>query len=89
MDLSQLRTEIDAVDTQLIELLTRRMEISRGIGEYKLANGLPVLDPDREVVKLRSVGEKCRPETREYIVRLFEDIMRESRNYQADISEKK
>ncbi len=70
MDLNELRTEIDSVDSQLIELLTRRMEISRGIGEYKIANGLPVLDSAREEVKLQSVGEKCRPETREYIVRL-------------------
>lgn len=47
-DLSQLRQEIDIIDRQLVALFEQRMAVTRQVGEYKLAQGLPVLDRSRE-----------------------------------------
>lgn len=47
-DLNQLREEIDAVDTQLLDLLSQRVQLVREVGEYKKANDLPIVDPQRE-----------------------------------------
>ena len=47
-DLSELRQEIDAIDRQLVALFEQRMAVTRQVGEYKLAQGLPVLDRSRE-----------------------------------------
>jgi chorismate mutase/prephenate dehydratase len=47
-DLAELRQKIDALDTQLIELLSRRGELAQQIGRRKAADGCPVYAPDRE-----------------------------------------
>jgi len=47
-DLESLRAEIDRVDEALIEMISRRIEISRKIGYIKRAMGLPTRDPGRE-----------------------------------------
>ena len=47
-DLSQLRSEIDRIDTQLFELFSQRVDVARRIGDYKRERGLAVFDPTRE-----------------------------------------
>lgn len=42
-----LRAEIDTLDAKLIEILGRRMEVSREIGRRKEAGGIPVVQPGR------------------------------------------
>ncbi|MBW2057902.1 MAG: chorismate synthase [Deltaproteobacteria bacterium] len=46
--LEGLRKEIDGVDHRIVELLARRNEISREIGEYKRRRGLEIRDRERE-----------------------------------------
>jgi chorismate mutase len=45
--ISRLRNEIDKIDTELLEILARRMEIIREIGEYKKARNITILQSDR------------------------------------------
>lgn len=45
--LGQLRQQIDRLDDELLELLARRMRVSRDIGRYKKEHNMPVLQPDR------------------------------------------
>ena len=82
MDLTELRTEIDAVDRELIALLERRFDVSAAIADYKRAHGLAVLDPGREAVKLSAVRAQCRPETADLIAGLYGPIMAASRAFQ-------
>ncbi len=53
--LEELRNQVDSVDHQLIELLSRRMDIIDRIGEYKFSNNVAVLQMDRwiEILKTR------------------------------------
>ncbi len=46
-NLEQLRREIDSIDDELIELLERRMRVSREIGRYKHTHRMPVVQPGR------------------------------------------
>ena len=39
MDLQQLRTQIDKIDAQIVELYEQRMDISRQVAEYKIETG--------------------------------------------------
>ena len=59
MDLLELRKEIDKIDNQLIPLLLQRMDVSRQVAEYKVKNGIPVLNAEREQQILDNVAEKC------------------------------
>lgn len=46
-NLNDLRRLIDDIDDSLLELLSKRMEVARDIGEYKRHNKLPVIQMDR------------------------------------------
>lgn len=46
-DLLRLRDQLEAIDAQLLELLSRRMDISRSIGEIKRAHNMPLFQPER------------------------------------------
>ena len=46
-DLAGLRGEIDDIDSELLQLLARRMEVSAQIGEYKKHNNVAVVQMDR------------------------------------------
>lgn len=56
--LSAARLQIDALDDELFELLARRLELCRRIGEYKSEHNLPVLQPERYREMLASRVEK-------------------------------
>jgi chorismate mutase len=55
-ELSELRVEIDALDAEIIRLWQRRAEVSKRIGQIRMANGGTRLVLDRE----RAILEKYR-----------------------------
>lgn len=85
MELKTLRSEIDSVDRQLIELLEKRMDIAARIAAWKAAAGIPTLDTGREAEKLEAVRALCRPETADLIADVFQDVMAASRTYQTSL----
>jgi chorismate mutase len=50
MTLEELRKEIDVLDRELVDLLSRRAEAAKQIGQLKAATSLPVYEPGREKV---------------------------------------
>ena len=46
-ELADLRSEIDDIDSELLQLLSRRMDVSAQIGEYKKRNNVTVVQMDR------------------------------------------
>lgn len=59
MDLLELSKEIDEIDEQLIPLLLKRMHVAENVAKYKIENGLPVLNEEREQQILDNVAKKC------------------------------
>ncbi len=57
--LDNLRKEIDAVDSEIISLLAKRMEIVEKIGKYKKENNLPPIDNNRWQLLLQSLLQKA------------------------------
>lgn len=57
--LDACRNGIDAVDTQLLGLLARRLELSGRVGELKREAGLPVLQTEREQALLHRLAEQA------------------------------
>lgn len=82
-ELTTLREELDVIDRQMVELYQQRLEVCKGVAEYKIANGKTVLDREREEQKIQSVTALARGEFNEKAVReLFEQIMSVSRKLQ-------
>ncbi len=78
--LTDARAELDAVDRQIVRLFEQRMEISRDVARYKIANHLPVLDRSREEQVLDSrVGMLADPYWEGSVRALYEAIMAVSR----------
>jgi chorismate mutase/prephenate dehydratase len=47
-NLAQLRTQIDALDLQLLSLLNQRASLAHEVGEIKRVDGSPIFRPERE-----------------------------------------
>ena len=88
MELTELRSRIDAIDRELIGLLERRLDLCAGVAAYKAQNGLPILDPAREREKLAAARDACRPETAPHIAAVLESVMAQSRAWQARVTER-
>ena len=84
-ELQTLRRDIDAIDRQLVELFRQRMDVTRQVGEYKKANGIPVLDQERERQVLQNKGTLAGEELRPAVITLYQTIMALSRRQQRDL----
>ncbi|MCR5716750.1 MAG: prephenate dehydratase [Lachnospiraceae bacterium] len=83
MDLSELRTQIDAIDQQMVDLYQQRMNISKQVAEYKIENGRKVYDRAREEEKIEKLrGLAANDFNRRGIEELFSQIMSMSRKLQ-------
>ena len=82
MDLSELRQEIDRIDTELVRLFTERMGISAQVADYKRENNLPIFHPGREREILQKVAMLSGPELENYTRVLYSMLFELSRSYQ-------
>ncbi len=53
-----LREQIDAIDAQILDLLSRRGQIAQQVGHVKAETNAPVFRPEREAQVLRGVAER-------------------------------
>ena len=58
--LEELRSRIEVLDRQLVELIGRRRDLAVEIGRTKQTLGLPVLDPQQEAKVVRRAAEIAR-----------------------------
>ncbi|SEL01797.1 hypothetical protein SAMN04487770_10549 [Butyrivibrio sp. ob235] len=83
MDLNELRSDIDKIDSELIALFEKRMTVSEKIADYKIQAKKSIFDKDRENLKLEKVKSLATSdENREPTGELFEKIMEISRKRQ-------
>ena len=83
MSLEQLRTRIDDLDGQLLDLLNQRMEVVRQIGALKRAEGTAIYRPERELAILQRLAGRHRGLLhRSAIEAIFLEIFAVSRNFE-------
>lgn len=85
MNLDQAREKIDEMDAKIVELLAKRFELCRKIGEYKKKNNLSIQDKDREKQIIKARAEKLKKlgfEEEKFVQELFELIMKKCREVQ-------
>ncbi|WP_394249034.1 bifunctional chorismate mutase/prephenate dehydrogenase [Vibrio profundi] len=74
VELNELRDQIDAVDKQMLDLLSQRLALVEKVGEVKSEYGLPIYAPDREAAMLASRRQEA--EKKGVPPQLIEDILR-------------
>lgn len=75
MDLKELRNQIDDIDSEILKLFSKRMEVCRGVAEYKKEHDLPVMQGGREKQVLERVRANAPENLRDGAAMLFQNIM--------------
>ncbi len=84
--LASLRTEIDRIDKQLVELLNLRSDVAVQIGQIKQAQGLDIWSPSREdEVVARAIQASRGPLPHETLRLIFRELMSSSRSLQRQL----
>ncbi len=89
-DLGVLRKQIDELDSALLELLSKRMRISREIGTYKKEHNMPVLQAGRyeEVLDSRAANASTMHMNETFVKSILEAIHEESVEQQIKVLNK-
>ena len=88
--ITQLRSQIDELDNELMNLLAKRMRVCREIGMYKKEHNMTVLQPTRynEILDKRGAqGSLCGMDS-DFIKHIFESVHEESVRQQMEIINK-
>ena len=90
LSLKDLRSQIDTLDLDLIDILVKRMIIAQKIGLKKKDNGITILQPERweYILKDRVLNGKKGGLSNEFLILLLRAIHQESINIQTDIMNK-
>lgn len=85
--LDELRHNIDEIDEQIIQLIARRMEIAREIGQNKKDNNISILQMNRweVVLKARSEYAQTRGLSKKFAKNYLQEIHKESIRQQTSI----
>lgn len=86
MDLQELRSEIEAIDKELVKLFEKRMNVAKKVGEYKRENHLQVYNGERESELIKKNVQYL--ENREYEIltrRFLLQVMELSRELQEEV----
>ncbi len=83
VDLQESRRQIDEIDSQIIDLFERRMEVASNVADYKIATGKAVFDKEREDSKIETLTGMVESDfNKKCVAELFEQIMAMSRKFQ-------
>ena len=85
--LEKLRDEIDHVDDELLELMSRRMLIADKIGVYKKQNNITILQAERwnEILERALLKAGVLGLSKEFLTQYFDSVHMESINHQNNI----
>lgn len=86
-DIKDLRHEIDIIDSELVEILGKRMQLAEVIGKNKKVNNIAILQPIRWskiLAKAMEEGQK-KGLSEKFIIAVFNAIHHESIKRQADV----
>jgi chorismate mutase len=89
--LEELRTEIDKLDEELIDILARRMMIVEEIGKYKKRHSITILQLKRwsEIIRDRVNTGVNLGLSRDFLLKLLESLHEESIQRQTDVMNRK
>jgi len=84
--LDEKRIKIDEIDKQMAKLFEERMVIAKDIAQYKIENGLPVLDKNREQQLIEKNSNHILDDViKEYYINFLTNTMELSKKYQSRV----
>ncbi len=77
--LAQIREQMDAVDSKMVEAFLERMNVAEEIAKYKRENDIPVLDRAREREKIATLLDSVPENRKAYLMALYNTLFEISR----------
>jgi len=89
--LAELRRQIDGIDENLLEILAKRMRVSREIGVYKKEHNMPILQTPRyvEILEDRAKTGAAMDLSTDFVEKILKEIHEESIRQQVIVMNKK
>ena len=84
-DLKEDRKILDEIDSKIIALLEKRMEIIKEVGSYKLRNNLNIEDKNREKSIIENLEKVINPEFKNIVEPIYNEIFKESKKITSKI----
>jgi len=86
-NIEDLRSQIDLIDNEVLDLISKRMKIADNIGEYKKRNNISILQPSRwsEILETATAKGKVRGLSEDFIGTFLKAIHQESINHQESV----
>ena len=81
-DIQSLRQEIDQIDQKIVALFNKRLAVAYKVAKYKKEHQLNILDQKREDELLEKIKNLSQKEYVEETLRLYENILVISKDYQ-------
>ena len=75
MDLNEIRSQIDGIDSRILDLFLERMKLATDVAKYKAANNMVIFQSDREKFIIENVKKNSPEELRKSAAFLFMNIM--------------
>lgn len=83
LDLQEIREQLDGIDSRLVELFEKRMQLCADVAEFKIETGKAVYDGEREKQKLQAVTDIAHGDfNKKGVYELFSQLMSISRKFQ-------
>ena len=82
MDLSEIRSQLDEINKQMLEIFEKRMKLCREVALYKQDHDMEVFVPSREAAIMQWADSAADAELRPYVTAYFNMILQLSRDYQ-------
>ncbi len=86
--MKKYRDEIDVIDAEIAELLNKRLDIAKRIGQIKAEKNIKILDKNRENVVYHNVLALVDEDKKEYVKEIYKSIIRVSKAYQVKTIDK-
>lgn len=83
--IEELRLKLNEIDDKLKKLFLERMEVVKGVAEYKIENSLPVLDSNRENEMIERLSKDVNEEMKESYKEFLKAYVSLSRDLQTKI----
>lgn len=88
MNLKDIRTEIDRIDTELVQLFSKRMDCARQVAEAKRLTGKAIRDHAREREIVNRLTAAAGDEYAPYVAALYAHIFDLSRSFQSSVQQR-
>ena len=82
------REKIDDIDRQITELFEERFRVVQNVIDYKMKNGLPILNSGREeTITAKNTGRIRDDRIRPYFQKWYAELLVLSKEYQKEIQD--